>query len=136
MSDRQPTAVGVFKRREEAEVALRALQAAGLPPEHMCLLTQPSASPGMDLSEPGSVARELEALGVPDATARWSEEQFRRGGTLVAARAPGRHQQVEDILLDHGATEIHPGIPTPTARHRGDRADLTPSRRARQRRPD
>lgn len=120
MSTRLETAVGVFGRREDAEAACGDLRAAGFRPRDMRLLAQGEPAG----TGPGSVAGALEAMGVPEAVARWCEAQHRRGGILLVVRSPTRHQQVEDILLDHGATEIHPGRPVPTARHRGKGGEL------------
>ncbi|MBI4491183.1 MAG: hypothetical protein HY690_00100 [Chloroflexi bacterium] len=120
MSTPEETAVGVFGRFEDAEAAADDLRAAGVRSRDVWLLAQGGRPAEMG---PGRVVGVLEAMGVPEAVARWGEAQYRRGGILLVVRSPGHHQQVEDILLDRGATEIHPSRPVPVARHRREQGE-------------
>ncbi len=54
----------------------------------------------------GAIAGALVDLGVPDADARWYEQEVRSGRTLVAVRAGDRAAAARDVLRRYGADDI------------------------------
>lgn len=48
----------------------------------------------------------LIGLGIPEEEARYYEQEFKSGRTLVTVRAPGRYEEARDILRRHGAYDM------------------------------
>lgn len=48
----------------------------------------------------------LIGLGIPEEEARYYEEQFKAGRTLVTVKAAGRYEEAVDILRRHGAHDM------------------------------
>jgi hypothetical protein len=56
----------------------------------------------------GGIVGALVGLGVPEEEARYYEQEFHAGRTLVTVRAPGRYEEASAILRRYGATEADP----------------------------
>lgn len=54
----------------------------------------------------GALGGALVALGVRGDEAAWSEHELRRGGTLVAVEANGRHAEARNLLRRAGAYDL------------------------------
>ena len=49
----------------------------------------------------------LVGLGVPEEHARTYERHFHAGNALVTVQAPGRYEEVEEVLRRHGASHVN-----------------------------
>lgn len=87
------TVVALYDRLDEAHRAAEALDAAGVPPDAVSLVTGDGASPA------GGIAGVLSGCGMPEPEMRRYAESVRRGGAvLLAFTADDRTDQVRRIL--------------------------------------
>ena len=112
------TTIGVFDEPALANNAIAALQQAGFrdeqiqtPGHHAAggfLAGLKSLFTGEDASTE-SVAADLTGMGISNDEARYYENQYQVGHTLVAVRAGGREQEAMDILRANGASMYRAG---------------------------
>jgi len=59
----------------------------------------------------GGLVGGLTELGVPEAEARYADEEFRAGRTIVTVQAGERRNEAKAILANFGAYDVHTGRP-------------------------
>ena len=62
----------------------------------------------------GGLIGGLTDMGVPEDEARYADEQFRAGRTIVTVQAAGRRDEAKAILARFGAYDVHSGRSTTT----------------------
>lgn len=92
-----PLVVGVFEREVDARKAIQELHRIGFTKDQI----------GMAVREGGTITTNLYSdlvnLRVPEAHARYYDDEFRAGRVVVSVRSDGREQDAMNILLNHGA---------------------------------
>lgn len=63
----------------------------------------------------GGIIGGLTDMGVPEDEARFADEQFRAGRTIVTVQASERRDEAKSILATYGAYDVHTGRPGATA---------------------
>jgi len=92
-----PLVVGVFEREVDARKAIQELHRIGFTRDQI----------GMAVREGGPITTNLYSdlvnLRVPEAHARYYDDEFRAGRVVVSVRSDGREQDAMNVLLSHGA---------------------------------
>jgi len=78
----------------------------------------------------GGLIGALTDMGVPEDEARYADEQFRAGRTLVTVRTNGRTDEAEMILDRYGAYNIHKGRASTTQTTGQTYTNVPPSQRS------
>jgi hypothetical protein len=60
----------------------------------------------------GGLIGALAGMGVPEEEARYYDEQFRAGSTIVTVRAQSRYEEASEILRRHGGRTSNAGLPS------------------------
>lgn len=117
------TVVGIFRDRAMAQQAMEALYNAGLNQEQIHYSgSGSSGSIFEDLKNlftgPGagadSLANDLTNMGLSDEEARFYSDEYNKGNTIVAVKAPGRESEAMTILHQYGAYNYRAATGTTT----------------------
>jgi hypothetical protein len=121
---RSSLVLGLFDRESDARAVIDAVLGLGLSDQDYGLLapgevpsiSETTAADGGSLlaqaaGAPGAtggtdVADLLESMGVPSGEARFYASESREGQVLVVVRADGRAEQVRELVLEHGGSDV------------------------------
>jgi uncharacterized protein (TIGR02271 family) len=110
MTTTPQTVVAVFDDRTQAEQAINELQNAGISSDQIRFAGQGTSSGGILASikslftgqQTGQAYDDLVDMGVPADDARYYQQEYEAGRSIVAVLADGRMQEVTDILARYG----------------------------------
>src|SRR5919202_424737 len=128
------TVVGVFRDRRRAEEAVQELHRAGFGDDQVGFAAREGEAPqgseaiaegheggdaggaAIGAAGGGLVGALTGSMGVPEDEARYYDQEFQSGRTIVTVKADGRYDEAQRILRDHDAYDVtrQPGATTAT----------------------
>src|SRR5436305_374032 len=124
MTTAQQLVVGIFRDHAQAEQAINELLQAGFQHHQIRFAGRGISAGGMlekikslftgqDISA-GGIYDDLVKMGAPPENARYYQNEFEAGRSIVAVQANGRAQEATTIIVRHGGYGVNQRMAQPT----------------------